>query len=347
MIKNLLLLWLSMALLGGCGGKTEPVHNAKILAFGTLIDVSIVGETRPKAEAAVERLELAFQEMHKKWHAWETSPLTQTNQLIKQNSPFSVPAVVLPLLQRSITLAEQSENLFNPAIGGLINLWGFQGKEISCDNLPNADQINTLLRAKPKLSNLALKGDRIQDGNPAIKLDFGAVGKGYGIDQAISLLQEMDIPNALVNAGGDLRAIGSRQGRPWRIAIRHPNGGVFGMVEVSGDESVFTSGDYERNLHCDSRPIHHIIDPRTGYPATGTHSVTVIHSDATTADAAATALFIAGPSDWHRIAVKMGIHYVALLDDKGTLHINPKMKQRLTLLNPDIKILVSKPLTGH
>ena len=178
-----------------------------------------------------------------------------------------------------------------------------------------------------------------------VQLDFGAIGKGYGIDLAIEHLKEMGIRNAIVNSGGDLRAIGSRGGHPWRIAIRSPSGsGTLGFLYISGDESVFTSGDYERNYLWKGELYHHIIDPRTGYPARGTRSVTVIHNNATVADAAATALFVAGPKDWHRIATQMGIKYVLLIDSNNVVHMNPAMQKRVQLMDKNQQIQISPPL---
>lgn len=196
------------------------------------------------------------------------------------------------------------------------------------------------------MSDLDIDGFKLSSSNPAVKLDFGAYGKGYGIDRAIESLKDMGIHNAIINAGGDLRAIGSRAGTPWRIAIKKPTGmAVLGVIKTDTDESVFTSGDYERNYAYEGKRYHHIIDPRTGYPAEGVASVTVIHTDATTADAAATALFVAGTSDWHRIARQMGIKYVLVIDSQGTLHMNPAMQKRIELLKTDNKIIISPPLS--
>jgi thiamine biosynthesis lipoprotein len=195
------------------------------------------------------------------------------------------------------------------------------------------------------MSDIEVEGILIRSKNPAVKLDFGAIGKGYGIDLAVAHLRELGIDNAIVNAGGDLRAIGDRSGQPWRIAIRRPTGGVFGIIGVSGDESVFTSGDYERNFIYEGKTYHHIIDPRTGWPAEGTRAVTVIHTDGTTADAAATALFVAGPDHWYEIAKRMGIRYVLLLDSEGTVHMNPEMAERIELMDRDADTELSPPLS--
>jgi thiamine biosynthesis lipoprotein len=336
-ITLILLLALSTT---GCLEKTSPAQSARILAFGTLIDVTIVGKSKQEAKTAMEQLEALFARLHRDWHAWEPGLLQQTNEKLAGCSAFEPPAALLPLITLSVPLAEASEHLFEPAIGHLIDLWGFQGKKPDCAQLPSEESVLNLLQQAPRMSDLKLDAGLLRSDNPAVKLDFGAIGKGYGIDMAIQLLRDLGIAHAMINAGGDLRAIGDRGGRPWRIGVKHPDGSVLASLEISGDESVFTSGNYERQYRCNGQRYHHIIDPRSGYPAEGTDSVTVIHPNAATADAAATALFIAGPDDWQRIARRMGIKYVALLDDRGRLYMTAAMEKRLKVLNTRVSLHV-------
>jgi thiamine biosynthesis lipoprotein len=330
--------------LAGCRG-AEPVYTTRFLAFGTLVDLSIVGVERARAERASELIEQDFTYVHRAWHAWEPGPLGRVNRLVVQGNAFAVPPSVLPLIHKSQELAEQSENLFNPAIGHLVDLWGFHTDSPKCRPPPQRARIERLVAATPRMSDLHVDGLLVHSDNPTVKLDFGAIGRGYGIDLAIEHLRELGIANAILNAGGDLRALGDRSGQPWRVAIRRPDGGVLGVIMVSGDESLFTSGDYNSNFIYEGRTYHHIIDPRTGYPAEGTRSVTVAHTDATTADAAATALFVAGPAGWHQVARRMGIRYVLLVDSEGTLHMNPAMAERFELVHKGVEIELSPPLS--
>ncbi len=323
----------------------QPVYNARFLAFGTLVDISLIRISRADAERVVAAIEQDFTAMDRAWHAWRPGPLGRVNRLLPSGDWFAAPPSVLPLVKLGQRYARQSDDLFDPAIGRLIALWGFHKDHPECRPPPPKEEIERLVRAHPRMSDIDVKGIMMRSRNPAVQLDFGAFAKGYGIDRAIDHLREMGVRNAIVNAGGDLRAIGSREGRPWRIAIRAPSGGsTLGFVEVSGDESVFTSGDYERNFIYRGQTYHHIIDPRTGYPARGFHSVTVIHTDGATADAAATALFVAGPKRWVEIARRMGVHEVLAVDYAGTLHMTPAMAKRVRLLehNPDISL--SEPL---
>jgi len=331
----------------GCE-QQEQVITTKFLAFGTLIDLSIAGVSREQAEKATTAIEKDFAWMHKSWHAWDPGPLGRTNRLISEGVTFATPPSVLELIKQGIQLSIESDHLFNPAIGNLIDAWGFHSDDPAGHRPPDPEKLAELLQQNPRMTDLVLDGINLHSTNASVKLDFGAFGKGFGIDLAIDHLRQLGIKSAIINAGGDLRAIGSPMGRPWKIAIRHPSGtGVLASLEVSSDESVFTSGDYERNFNWKGKRYHHIIDPRTGYPAVGTKSVTVIHPNAATADAAATALFVAGPDNWYRIAKKMGIKYVLLIDSENKVYMNPAMKKRVSFVTDQFETSISQTLTGE
>jgi thiamine biosynthesis lipoprotein len=253
---------------------------------------------------------------------------------------------IMPLIKRAKVLSQQSQGKFNPAIGELIRLWGFASDDPPKGPPPKPEQIDALVEKNPGMDDIVLEGIRIHSTNPAVRLDFGAFAKGYGVDVAIEHLREMGIKNAVVNAGGDLRAIGRHGERPWRIGIRNPRDpGILASVDVEGDESVFTSGDYERFFEYEGVRYYHIIDPQTGYPARGAVSVTVFHRNAAQADAAATALFVAGPEEWYDIAKSMGVKGVMLIDTRGTVHMTPNLESRIYFdVDPVPQIKYSPPL---
>ena len=186
----------------------------------------------------------------------------------------------------------------------------------------------------PSLEDITIKGVRMNNTNPAVKIDLGGIAKGYAIDRLLAYLQQQGINHAIINTGGDLKVIGRHGNRPWKVAIRDPRKkeGIVATLELHDGEAVFTSGDYERYFKSKKngdQHYHHIIDPRSGYPAKGTQSVTVLHRNGSTADAAATALFVAGPKQWAEIARSMGIRYVLLIDDNGKIHISKAMQKRI------------------
>lgn len=330
----------------GCG-RHDPVSRAGISAFDTTLTVTLIGVDRQRAAEITRILEADLQLMDKAWHAWKPGPLSHMNALFNEGSPpFAAPPSVLPLLRLSKALSEQSEDLFNPAIGHLIRAWGFQGRAVECLRPPSPELIDQVVSARPSMRDIKIDGFRVSSSNHNVKLDFRAIRKGFAIDQAIARLQELGINNASISVDGNLRAIGSRDGHPWSLAIRGPaGGGIFATLQISGNEAAFTTGEYKRNFAWEDKVYHDIIDPRTGYPALGTASVTVLHPNASTADAAATALFIAGPNDWHRIAKKMGIHYVMLTDSEGRVHMNPAMQARVKLYDINREVIISEPLT--
>ena len=336
---------LGAALLAGACDNSDPTFNHRLVAFGDMLDVSIIDLSRGEAEAAASALEEDFAYMQRTWDPWEATALRRTNRLLEQGETFAAPPSILPLLRAARSQAEASDHLFNPALGRLRRLWGFHVENPDCHSPPAPERIEELVAASPRVTDIEIDEFRLTGHNPAVQLDFSHIVKGYGFAQAVQRLRELGVRNALLSSGGDLSAIGSRDGRPWRAGIRSPSGGIFAYVEIGGDESMFTAADYKRNYTWAGETYHDILDPRTGYPARGSRSVTVIHPDATTADAAATALFVAGPSGWHEVAYRMGIRYVMMLDAEGALHMNPEMHKRIRLLDQKRRIVVSPPLT--
>lgn len=329
-------------------GCSNQLYKREFYVFGTLVGISIWGVPEQQASQAVNAVISNFQTMHNNWHAWNPSPLTNLNQTIAAGQTgINTDPSLLPLLKQAKNFYRQSEGLFNPAIGQLINLWGFHNDEFPDGPPPLPEKIAELVALKPNMDDISIDANnRISSTNPAVQLDFGAFAKGYAVDLAIEQFRQFGIENAIVNAGGNLKAIGKKGDKPWWIGIRHPSGkGVLAAVAVNHEESIITSGNYERFREYKGVRYSHIIDPRTGMPARGLTSVTVIDSSGALADAASTALMVAGLSDWHRIAKQMGIKYVMLVDEAGTVHVNPAMAKRVQFpAKKQPKIIVTEPL---
>ena len=337
-----------VATAAGCN-RREPLVQHRLFVFGTVIEITLWDATDEQARLAVGRIENDFQQMQRDWHAWEPGALMDINAAIAVGKSSPVPSSLVPLIEESQYLYRLSDGLFNPAIGRLLKLWGFQGSTHEQRPPPAAEDIAALVKAAPGMDDLVLEDGVLRSRNRSVQLDFGAFAKGAAIDQAISRLREAGIENAIVNAGGDLRAIGHKGRKPWRIGVRHPQGkGVLAALEISGDEVVFTSGNYERYNEFEGVRYTHILDPRSGYPVNSIASVTVIHHDGGIADAAATALVVAGVREWPRIAQAMGIRYVMLVDERGNIHMNPEMAARVQLEGDDHHVeLVKLPATDR
>lgn len=333
--------------LSACDNSPGARH-AKFYAFGTEINVSLYGVEEQTAIHSVDSLQQSFDRSNDLWHAWQPSTLTKINTAIAEGEAIHVGDEVADVIILAQSLAEQSQQLFNPAAGQLFELWGFHQVDwFTSRPPPERKLIQAWLEHSPSMADIEINDGLLTSLKPNVKLGFGGFAKGFAVDAAISQLQQQGISNAMVNIGGDLRAIGQHGERPWNIGIRHPRqNGMIASIAIKGNESVFTSGDYERFFEYQGHRYPHILDPRTGYPADKAISVTVLHSDASTADAAATALFVAG-ANWPVIAQSMGVDHVMLVTTHGQIYLSAKMHERINILDETapIHIRVIEPQT--
>ncbi len=333
------------ALLAAC--EKQDLYRYQSFAFGTLIEVKIRNNDKTLADRAAADLFADFDRRHNDWHAWQPSKLTQTSALLATGEWFTADSALLPLIKLSKQYSLLSNGLFNPTIGKLIQSWGFHDSE-QPQIPPSQETITRLLDTLPTVNDIEIEGNRLRGHNPQLQLDLGAIAKGYAISIGLQKMRNLGIKHALINAGGDLCGIGDRGQRPWRIGIRNPSGnGIMASIELGKNECVFTSGDYERYFTYDGKRYNHIIDTRTGYPADKVASLTVLYKKGALADAASTALFVAGPDYWQDLAKKMGISDVMMIDKRGRIIMSPSMQERIKLEpgEKEREIIISKPLT--
>lgn len=320
--------------------KPPQAFQSQILSFGTKVDITLYGIEQAQAKKAIQHIEQQLDIMHEQWHAWRKSTLTKLNQQLVTNKPFQADAAILPLVLESQQLYIRSQGLFNPAIGKLIELWGFyRDNPQSNTSIPPAAEIQRLVNSNPNMCNIIIAGNTLTGTNTDLQLDFGGYAKGYGIDRLVEQLKAQGITNALINAGGDLRAIGRAGDRAWRIAIQHPDKEQpLAWFEAEEDESVFSSGDYQRRFFNENKKYHHIIDPRTGYPTNNAKAVTVVHKSGAIADAAATALMVASADQWLDIAKNLELKHLLVVDQDGQLYSDKLFAQRLNLIEKNMTI---------
>jgi thiamine biosynthesis lipoprotein len=333
-----------LLLTSACEPRPEPVYKQQLFAFGTLIDISTHGANTAQARSAVQAVDTLYQKQHRDWHAWQRGALDDLNRAISAGESWQTDPSIVQLIHQGQTFERLSGGLFNPAIGELLALWGFQQDIPPEGKTPSPQHIRNWMSHKPSSLQLDINDTTVNSRNPHVRLDFGGFAKGHSVGKAVELLEHRGIQNLIVNAGGDLCLRGSRGGEPWRIGIRHPRGdGTLATLSLQGAHCVFTSGDYERYLTADGRRYHHILDPRSGYPAIGTRSVTVIANDPALADAAATAVFVAGAERWQAVAVSMGVSDVLRIDDQDVAWITPGLAEHLDF-EPEWKSIKIVPL---
>jgi thiamine biosynthesis lipoprotein len=333
---------IAAALFGACE-PTPTRLNDEFLAMGTTVSITIGGRAPEDAQQAVDAAKDELKRVGREWYAWgQSGELVELNKSIAAGERSTVSSDLADLLTRSAAYFSRSDGAFDPAAGGLVRVWGFDAAERGTHSAPTDKQLSGWQRDHPTFADVTIEGLSVSSRRRDLIIDLGAIGKGFAVDRAIALLRARGVLHALVNAGGNLRAISDGSGNPWRIAIRDPRGvRALAWLELRGDESVSTSGDYERFALVKGKRIHHLVDPRSGRVADHTVAVTVVALDATLADAASTAIFVAGKERWRVVAQNMGIDQVLRIDADGTIESTPRLGERLQFKSSEV------PQTGR
>jgi len=335
LLANLLAVALACAL---CAASPAAEYRASSYVFGTLAQITVLDDDPAAAQRAASGVFREFDRMHRDLHAWQPGELVALNEAIARGEKdIPTTAEIARLIEQARRFSERSGELFNPAIGKLVALWSFH-RDRPGGPLPESSEIARLARARPRMEDLAVRGNRVTSSNPEVRIDFGGYAKGYALDRAAEILRDAGIRNALVNVGGNILALGRRGNSPWRVGLEDPRGTagaaeLLGTIELADGEAIGTSGDYRRYYVVDGKHYSHIIDPRNGYPVSGVRSVTVLAPPRPGAgalsDAASKPLFIAGGAGWREAAEGLGITQALLIDDEGELHVTPDLLRRL------------------
>ena len=330
-MKSRLFILLAVWLLGSCSSK-ELLYQEQGYVFGTLVEVSIYGESEEKSKQVVSEVMQEFQRLHTMLHAWQPSELSDLNAAIARGESAAVSDEMVAILQDATRISLQSHGMFNPAIGGLVGLWGFHADEFKPVQPPEQD-IAKWVAANPQMSDLSIVRDRVESKNPAVQLDLGGYAKGYALGRAAALLRKRGINNALINIGGNVMALGKRGERPWRVGIQHPRkSGALASLALRDGEAIGTSGDYQRYFMLGDVRYCHLINPHTGYPMQAVQAVTILtHGPraGVLSDAASKPLFMSGVKGWRNAAKLMDLDSAMLVDEQGRVHVTADLQKRL------------------
>ena len=325
--------------------KPPPLHHQESYVFGTRVEVLVFGEREGKARSAAAAVLQEFDRLHHMLHAWQASDLTRLNDAIARGETATVTPELATLLTDAQSIAALGEQLFDPAIGRLIALWGFHSDEFK-PRLPPQDEVDELVEAAPTMADLRIEGERIGSKKSELALDLGGYAKGYALDRAAVILRGRGVNNALINIGGNVMALGSKDGQPWRVGIQHPRAPTaLAYLPLHDGEAIGTSGDYQRYFELDGKRYPHLLDPRTGYPADHTQAVTILvppgPKAGTLSDAGSKPIFIAGPDHWREMARKMDIGLVLRVDRDDRIFVTGALRQRLEFpgKTPDLTVV--------
>jgi thiamine biosynthesis lipoprotein len=273
--------------------RRRTVAQRTIPVMGTVADLAVAHADRHYAEAAIDAAIERLRQVDRLMTRFNNGSDVGRTNVAQGRDGVLVTAETAAVLRAALAWSETTDGAFDPCLGTAIELWDVEHR-----HAPPPDVAVRRLAGR----NLyrALDVDRWR-GHPAARLsdrdariDLGGIAKGFGVDQAVATLRDWGIHDALVNAGGDLYAMGrSGNGTPWRIGVRSPERADRLVAEFDlEDAAVATSGDYLQYFEYHGRRYHHLLDPRTAAPRiTAMHSISVQAASCTTADAGATACF--------------------------------------------------------
>lgn len=268
-------------------GNADNQFKLSRFLMDTYVTVFVQDAQAEKAERACKKTLDRMEELNDKFNNLNPdSPIYQFNH---SGLPIEDPEI-LSVISEALRIAKLTEGAFDPTIYPLIRLWGFYDKKY---RVPEPEEIKAALQ-NVGFRYLVLEKDRLTKTNSSVMIDLGGIAKGFCVDEGIKILKAEGIVYALIDAGGDIYALGNKVPVPWRVGVRNPReSGVLGYLEVA-DTSVLGSGDYERFFIKEGKRYHHILSPFTGYPTESLAGITVIHPSTMIADAMATALFVLG-----------------------------------------------------
>jgi len=256
------------------------------LMMGTYVTVIALG---PK-EVAAKAMNLAFirmREIDVKFNP--INPQSPVYAFNRTNQPITDPEII-GLVRRALEISKESAGAFDITVAPLSELWGFYAKSL---RIPKDEEIKECL-GNVGYRHLLFKNGELNKDNPAVKIDFGGIAKGYALAEAAKVLKDSGVSSALIDLGGDLYVLGKKGVTSWKVGIKNPRGeDILGYIEAK-DQAVASSGDYERFFIKNGRRYHHIFNPATGYPTEGVAGVTVTHPDPVLAQAWAKIPFVLG-----------------------------------------------------
>jgi thiamine biosynthesis lipoprotein len=270
---------------------------------------------------------LVQEEMHRIDQAM--SPYKQTSELSLVNNKAGTEAVVITtelfdLLNESQKIAEMSDGAFDITYASIGYQYDYREQQ-----RPDQTSIESALKAIDYHAVLLdEKNSTVRFSQPDVKIDLGGIAKGYAVKRCLVLLKAAGIKHALVSAGGDTGLLGDRRGRSWYVGIKHPRAEEKTAVKLPlSNESISTSGDYERYFIEDGVRYHHIINPKTGDSARKVVSVSIIGKDSTYVDALSTTVFVKGLQDGMAFIEQLPEYEAIIIDNQQTLHVSKGLQQ--------------------
>lgn len=341
-IKKIALLLAAFIFLTGCQASApkavEPQKRTNFL-LGTIIEITIFEECEDAVfQKAFDRISKIEKKM--------TINNAQTSEIINLNAnginrPVSISEDTFQVLEKGIYYSTLSNGSFDISIGSMVKLWNIGTDQAAIPDPVEIQKILPLVNYKDIILNKSnLTAQIRQEG---MIIDLGAIAKGYAADEVKRVLLENGVSSAIISLGGNILCVGEKpDGSPWRVGVQNPfdlRGEYLGIMEVK-DQSVVSSGDYERYFEKDGVRYHHIIDPSTGYPCNNElTSVSIISDISIDGDGLSTTTFLMGLEKGMEFVENLeGIEAVFVTKDKNVYRTSG-VKDAFTLTNKEFKIV--------
>ncbi|WP_379936623.1 FAD:protein FMN transferase [Maribacter chungangensis] len=262
--------------------------------MGSRFEITVVAENALDGDKHIAEAIAEIERIEKLISSWDPNSETSKINEAAGKTPVTVSQELFDLIERSLKISKLTDGAFDISYASMDRIWKFDG---SMTSMPSKEAIQHSV-AKVGFQNIVLdkQHNSVFLRLPGMKIGFGAIGKGYAADKAKEVLTKKGVSSGIINAAGDMNTWGKQpNGTAWKVALTNPmdkNKG-FGMLPVT-NRAVVTSGNYEKQVVFNGVTYSHIIDPRSGYPATDILSVTVFAPKAELADALATSVFVMG-----------------------------------------------------
>ncbi len=307
---------------------TVTVSDSR-LTLGTVVEITLIGNNKAALEEAMAAAFARITEIEMVADRFTAESEISAINRRKAPGTIAVSADMLRMLAISRKVSDLTGGAFDVTVAPLVDLWGFDVG----GRLPAREEIEREL-SRVDYHRVAIDeaSSTITPADGSVRLELGGIAQGYAAGEVERLIRERGIKSGVINISGDIAVIGDKKGKPWRIGVQDPRDtGKLCAVINAKDIAIVTSGNYERCFFVDGVRYHHILDPKTGYPARGCASVTVVTPDVVLADALSTAIFVLGPEAGMKFAESQPGVEVLIVTDDGEMISSPGLS---TIMEP-------------
>ncbi|AMR41946.1 FAD:protein FMN transferase [Elizabethkingia anophelis] len=304
---------------------SAQVQRSRLVTLmGSRFQITLVDKDSISAEQNIDKAVAEITRIENLISEWR--PETQISQ-VNQNAgikPIKVDREVFDLTKKGLYFSKLTDGAFDISIVAMDKIWKFDD---SMDELPSEQAIKESVR-NVDYRNIILDSTNstIFLRNPGMKIGFGSIGKGYAADKTRDLMKSMGVKAGIIDASGDISTWGTQpDGKPWAIGINNPfNDHKMAAILYFKENSVTTSGSYEKYAEIHGKRYSHIMNPKTGYPSTGLTSVTITGPNATMANGFSTSVMVLGEKEGLKLLKQFPEYHYLLITDKGKIVKNIK-----------------------